>query len=63
MIVITVQEQENGTELDHVPTHHHLAMERKGIMSKLFFKLNGPEINQEYLTVNSLKIAKLVSLT
>ena len=34
MIVITVLEQEHGTELDLVPTHHLLAMERKGIMSQ-----------------------------
>ena len=31
--VITLQEQEHGTELDLVPTHHLLAMERKGTMS------------------------------
>ena len=30
VIVITVQEQEHGTEPDLVPTHHLLAMERKG---------------------------------
>ena len=32
MIVITVMEQEHGPELDLVPTHHLLAMERKGTM-------------------------------
>ena len=34
VIVITVMEQEHGTELDLVPTHHLLAMERKGTMSQ-----------------------------
>ena len=32
VIVITALEQELGTELDLVPAHHHLAMERKTVI-------------------------------
>ena len=36
VIVITVLEQEHGTELDLVPTQHHLVMECKITDSKLY---------------------------
>ena len=42
MIVITVQEQEHGTEPDLVPTHHLLAMERKGKTCYIVF--NDPDL-------------------
>ena len=38
VIVITALEQELGTELDHVPTHHLLAMEGDGIVPTSFTK-------------------------
>ena len=41
VIVITVLEQEHGTELDLVPIHHHLAMERKGIATSFQKNKNG----------------------
>ena len=42
VIVNTVQEQEHGTEPDLVPTHHLLAMERKGKTWYILF--NNPDL-------------------
>ena len=39
VIVITVLEQEHGTELDLVPTHHHFAMEGKKTYNKSRIKM------------------------
>ena len=47
MIVITALEQELGTELDLVPTHHHLAMERKCIA----ICYNKPSIQKKAITI------------
>ena len=39
--VTTVLEQELGTELDLVPTHHHIAMEGEGIATSFQKNKNG----------------------
>ena len=43
-IVITIVEQEHGTEIDLVPTQHHIVMERKIIDSRTSIKMEHQKI-------------------